>query len=98
MAYLATYKQQPAERLDYDIWFANDPDGSEDWLVNGDIITGLNTEIPEGLNVVSTFFSDRVKLWVSGGTSGVAYKVTLTVTTLAERTKQVELRFRIKDE
>ena len=98
MAYLATYKQQPADRLDYDIWFAHDPDGAEDWLVNSDTLASVDMMQPEGLDVIAMHFPDRVKLWVTGGISGTTYKITLTVHTVAERSKQVELRFRIKDE
>ena len=98
MAFLLTRKQQPAERLDYDIWYANDPDGSEDWLINGDTIVSVIVSAPTGLNVEHLFFNDRVKLWVSEGTSGETYKVTVTVTTVEGRIKQSELRFRIKDE
>lgn len=97
MALLKTYKKQPVENLDYDIWYANDPDGAEDWLSSGDILVSVDIDAPEGLTVISLVFPDRVKLWVSAGTTGSTYKVTLTVTTEQGRIKQDELRFRIKD-
>ena len=98
MALLASYRQQPAERCDYDIWFANDPDGASDWLTSGDYLDSAVVTVPEGLTVEKMVFPDRVKLWVSGGTSGTSYKVTVTAHTVDGRVKQVELRFRIKDE
>lgn len=98
MPLLASYKQQPADRVDYDIWFANDPDGAPDWLPVGDFLDSVEVIYPEGITIVHMLFPDRVKLWVTGGTSGTAYKVTVTAHTVDFRSKQVELRFRIKDE
>lgn len=98
MAVIATYRQQPVERCDYDIWFANDPEGAPDWLVNGDYLVNAEVTAPDGIDISKLVFPDRVKLWVTGGTSGTIYKVTVTVFTVEDRIKQVELRFRIKDE
>ena len=98
MARIASYTQQPADRLDYDIWYANDPDGSPDWLVNGDYIESLDVTVaPVGLTVESLYFPDRVKLWVSTGTAGTTYTVSVTIHTVEGRIKQDELRFRIKE-
>ena len=98
MAYLATKKKQPVENLDYDIWYANDPDGSKDWLINGDYIKLATVEVsPTGLTVEDISFPNRVKLWVSQGTAGTVYKVSVTIHTVEGRIKQDELRFRIKE-
>ena len=105
MTILATYEQQPAERQDYDIYYRNDPDGRPDYLDDGDDLddsAGMTTVsvFPAGLNVsaITIKASDRVKLWISGGTSGVKYKVTLLVHTALGRIKEVEVFFKIKDE
>lgn len=98
MARIASYTQQPSDRLDYDIWYANDPDGSKDWLINGDYIESATVEAsPTGLTVEDISFPDRVKLWVSQGTAGTVYKVSVTIHTVEGRIKQDELRFRIKE-
>ena len=43
------------------------------------------------------FTATTVKLWISGGTHGARYKVTVTVTTTYERVDQSELIFTVKD-
>ena len=98
MAYLATKKKQPAERLDYDIWYANDPAGAEPWLIDSDSITSvtINVSAPE-LEVSPILFADHLKLWVEGGVDGETYKITITIITAGGRTKQDEIRFRVKD-
>lgn len=98
MARIATYTQQPIDRLDYDVWYAKDPDGAPDWLVNGDYIESADIGVdPAGLTVESLYFPDRVKLWVSAGTAGTTYMVSITIHTVEGRIKQDELRFRIKE-
>lgn len=94
---IGKYTQQPADVLDYDIDYA-DPD--DPFLSSGDSISGV-TAVPDivGLTVVGTVIDSgtKVKAFVSGGANGISYKVTVTVTTLLGRTKQDEIRIRIKD-
>ena len=89
---LGTAKQQPSERLLYTVDYAEvltDEDHPEVATV---------TVTPEGLNVDTPFTVDtRVRFWVSGGTSGVSYKVELTVTTADGRILQDEITLRIKE-
>ena len=98
MAIVATYTQQPADKLDYDVYYADAPDGSPDWLGAGDSIESATVEVsPLGLTVTDITGPNRIKLWVSGGTNGTTYKATLTITTTEGRIKQDELKFRIKE-
>ena len=98
MAVLATYTQQPADRLDYDVYYASAPDGTADWLDTGDSIASVTSAVDVvGLTVTHVLTSPRVKLWVSGGVAGVAYKITVTVTTTLGRIKQDEMKIRVKD-
>ena len=97
--------KQPAETLDYDCEFA-------DFLSDGDVLmtNGANPAIPAPLDVVATpsgltlgptwVLADgtTVKQWISGGTDGVKYKITLTVTTGAGRVVQVEFYVTVKDQ
>lgn len=101
---LGRFYKQPAETLDYDINFS-------EFLSDGDtILSAGSPAVPSPLNVVvspsgmtlgPTFViggGKVIKQWLSGGTNGVKYKVTLTVTSNAGRVKQVEFVVRVKDE
>jgi hypothetical protein len=90
---LGTVTQQPAERLDYDIDYAE-----QDFLTAGETISSATAAVtPAGLSVALVNVSTRVKLWVEGGSAGTTYKVTVTATTSDGRIKQDELKVRIKD-
>ena len=98
MAIVATYTQQPADKLDYDVYYADAPDGSPDWLGAGDSITdAVVTVSPVGLTVTDITSANRIKLWASGGTSGTTYKITMTITTTEGRIKQDELRLKVRE-
>lgn len=100
---LGKFIKQPAESLDYDIDFSQ-------FFADGDVLVSTgNPPVPSPLNVTvdpvgltlgPTFVlgDTKVKQWLSGGTNGVRYKVTLTVTSNAGRVKQVEFLIRVKDE
>lgn len=92
MSIVATYSKQPDERLDYDVDYA-------EWIPALDsLLIATVTVSPAGMIVDSPLIlTDVVKLWVSGGTSGVRYKVTLTVTTTLGRIKQDEIIFACKE-
>ena len=89
MAYLASYTQQPADRLDYDIPCD---------LVDGDSLASATVVVtPAGLTVNHVIVGNNVKLWVEGGTDATTYKTEVTMTTTLGRTKQVEVKVKIKD-
>ena len=92
MTVLNTYDKQTADVLDYDIDY-------EDFLSPGDsVFSGVVSVAPAGLTIDPPMVVGKtLKLWVSGGTSGVTYKADITMTTAQGRVKQDELRFRIKD-
>ena len=89
---LATINKQPAERFSYTVSY-------EDALTVGDNVQSATAEVsPSGLVVDNVgVYDPRVKIWVSAGTAGTTYKVTLTVVTADVRTFQDELVFRIKE-
>ena len=89
---LATITKQPAERFSYTVSY-------EDALTTGDNVESATAEVsPSGLVLENVgVYDPRVKLWVSGGTNGTSYKVTLTVGTADGRVFQDELVFRIKE-
>lgn len=90
---LDTYTKQPAEVLDYDIDYT-------DWLETGDTIASKTVTAETGLTVDSSAIwgaSKKVKVWISGGTNGTTYKVTVTIVTVAGCTKEDEFRMKIKE-
>ena len=100
---LASFTKQPADNLDYDIDFSQ-------FLTDGDVLASVgNPAVPNPLSVAispagltqgPTFVTENgltIKQWLSGGTSGVRYKITLTATSNGGRVKQVEFVIRVKD-
>ena len=95
MSILAKFEKQPTDVQDFDIDFT-------EWL------TGMVDEAPgpEGLVVESDpgitinltrLLNGVVKIYTSGGADGVTYKITATVTTLGNRTKQAEIKVKVKE-
>lgn len=89
---LGNFVKQPVEVIDYDIDYS-------EWLTPGDNVQSTAVTVDQnGLNVDSVFVNDpRVKIWLSGGTNGITYKLTVTTVTADGRTKQDEFKVRIKD-
>ena len=95
MTILAKFEKQPADVQDFDIDFT-------EWLA-GMLDTapgpgGLAVVAGEGITIITTVLSNGVaKVWTSGGTDGTAYKVTATLTTEGGRTKQAEIKVKVKE-
>ena len=89
---LGNFNKQPIEVVDYDIDYS-------EWLTPGDNVQSAVVAVaPAGLTVESVFVNDpRVKIWVSGGTDSIRYKLTVTTTTADGRVKQDEFSVRVKD-
>ncbi|MND20856.1 hypothetical protein D3C76_48060 [compost metagenome] len=88
------------DRLDYDLDFSK-------WVSDDDTLTGAEAQAvikssdPDAetdltVDAVSVF-GMLVKLWLSAGTNGASYAVTVTATTSGGRIKQEEFTLRIKD-
>lgn len=96
---LAVFKRAD-DRLDYDVEF-------ERWLSDGDSITSAEAQAkirskddsePTDLLVDSVMvFGTVVKVWLSGGTDGRTYDVTVTASTADGRVKEEKFVIRIKD-
>ena len=84
--------KQPIERFSYTVSY-------EEALTIGDNVESATAVVtPAGLVIDNVGVYDPiVKIWVSGGTNGVSYKVTLTVNTADGRVFQDELTFKIKE-
>jgi hypothetical protein len=89
---LGVVDKQPVEILDYDVDFSR-------WLSNDSISTASAVVTPAGALDVQTLDiePELVKVWLSGGSNGVSYKVEITVDTTGGRRGQVEFRVRVKD-
>lgn len=89
---LGNFTKQPVEVKDYDIDYS-------EWLTAGDNVQSAAVVVaPAGLVVESVFVNDpRVKIWVSGGTDTLQYKLTVTMTSADGRVKQDEFKIRVKD-
>ena len=99
MSVLKKFIKQPVDRLDYDIDYSK-------WLTDPDHLVSTNVVIDQGETpedgdplvleavVVEPTF---IKLWISGGTAGITYKLSCTTTTDKDRVKQDEIKIRVKD-
>jgi hypothetical protein len=86
--------KRPADRLDYDVDFA-------DWLTDDDAIATVD---PASVDADSGAASDEqtntaqaVKVWLAGGTDGKTATVTLKITSALGREKEVCFSVRIRE-
>lgn len=92
MPILAKFEKQPADRQDFDIDFADYLAGLSD--------TGLSAvvEAEPGIDLVlHSLIGNTVKVWLAGGVDGSSYKVSVTLTTVGGRIKQVEFVVKVKE-
>lgn len=89
---LGTFTKQPVEVKDYDLDYS-------EWLVAADTVEAAEVTVePAGLTVGYVFTQDKkIKVWLSAGTNGTVYKLTVTMTTADGRVKQDEFKVKVKD-
>lgn len=92
MKYLEKIYHQPRDRRDYDI-------GLDEWWPDGDPIASVAIFCKpiSGLTLGYAVSGQDLKLWVGPGIEGV-YKATAVVTSAFGRTKDVDVKVRIKEE
>lgn len=80
MAVLGTFTKQPGETLDFDISYATVLAGRSDTIV-----TKATVVSPAGMTVAGSTLTggNLIKVTVTGGTTSVVYKVTITATSNA---------------
>jgi hypothetical protein len=93
------FVKDPQDVLDYDLDYANPIDR---WLSEGDTLNSatatLDVDDTSGLVIDSVGFTDTmVKLWLSAGTDGETALIHVLVTTAGSRTKEVDVRVRIRE-
>ena len=97
---LEKFEKQPRDVKDYDInysdWLASASDAISA-VISVDVVCQTEPSdtslLCDGTDLATTF----IKLWMSGGTDGYAYKVTVLVSTVGGRVDESELIFIIKD-
>jgi hypothetical protein len=95
MSILAKFEKQPADVQDFDIDFTEWLTGMSDTAPGP---TGVTVVTETGLTIDLVVLTNGVvKVWTSGGTDGVTYKITATLTTVGGRTKQAEIRVKVKE-
>jgi hypothetical protein len=89
---LGKFIKQPGEILDYDVDFS-------EWFENRTDTPASHTATAEtGITIVSSQLSGSVvKVILSGGTDGEAYKVTVRLTTSAGLVKEVDFQVKLKE-
>lgn len=82
----------PADVLDYDFDFSR-------WMPTGDRISHASADLAESsASVTDVEFSDtNARVWLSGGLPGDAGTLTLLITTIEGRTKEVTAQLRIRE-
>lgn len=83
--------KNPADVLDYDVRFYR-------WLSEGDTVSEATATITGDSAVIDEVevAEQTVKVWISGGTVGETYHVTVTATTQQGRVKEVCFDLKIK--
>lgn len=91
MSIIAKITQQPNDRLTYDIDFG-------EWIPSGDVVTTAVVSVdPVGLTASYALQHPIVRLWLSDGTNGSTYKVTILASTAEGRQKEVEVQVKIRE-
>lgn len=90
---VGSFTKQPGEKISNSVLYTDALDVG-DYL---DTVVSCVAE-PSGLTVLAALSSnDRVRVWYEGGTSGVTYKVTLTVTTNQGERFEDEITCKVKE-
>jgi hypothetical protein len=92
MSILGKFNKQPIEVQDYDIDFTSYLEGFND------VALSHVAAAEAGLEILGSSRSEGVvKVFVSGGTDGVSYKVSVTVTTQGGRVKQGDILIKVRE-
>jgi hypothetical protein len=85
-------------------WPAKDPDADKDydldwsdWLLNEDVITESEFDVPEGLTKGNTLFTNSMTtVWLGGGAEGETYTVVNRIRTEAGRREVQSVKLKIQ--
>ena len=100
MPMLGSVTKQPSETELYSIDYSNDLDSVNTFVILGTAVVDLEGSL-EGLPIIDTALIDptaqQVKLFVSGGTAGSIYKITVRIQTDTGRILEDDFKLKIKD-
>lgn len=108
MGLLGTYQKQPAEVVDYDVDYSDylpvsdliDTEADGYTPRSATVLISSTTEAVPALErgVIKVIDSGKtLKVWLFGGTDGGIYKVTVRITSIGGRVKEVEFKVRVRD-
>lgn len=87
-----TFRKDPGEELDYPVDWSNR-------LETGEAITASTWTVPTGITELSKSFTGTIAtIWLSGGTHGVAYRVTNKIETSQSRKREWSILIKVGDE
>ena len=97
------FEKQPGDTEDYDLDFA-DYFTDENGVATADTVLSASAIADAGITLGDTVIdaaNKKVKQWVSGGTTGTTYKITVTMTSTligtVSRVKEVEFKVKVKE-
>ena len=100
MPLLGSATKQPSEIECYAVSYANDLDPTDNITVLAINVVSLDDSL-DGLPVIQSYVADsatqQVKMFISDGTAGVIYKVTVRVQTDTGRILEDEFKLKIKE-
>jgi hypothetical protein len=85
--------KQSQDKLDYDTDYSL-------WLPDGDVIqlAEVSSDAPTDLVIDAIQWTEQVvKVWLTGGTNGLSYKITIKAYTSGGRIKETEFKLRVRD-
>jgi hypothetical protein len=99
-----SFIKDTTEDLDYEFDFAAYTNGvsgaTSNYLQSGETITSFDVDAEDGITVGDSLLTKSdtcVKVWLSGGTLGALYAVTVTVTTSDARTAERTIYVRLEN-
>ena len=100
MPLLGTTTKQPRETEKYAIYYGNDLDVPDSFVIQEISVVALD-ESTEGLPVIESYVADlegqKTIMFISGGTAGSIYKITVRISTDSGRILEDEFKLKIKD-
>ena len=101
MPLLGTATKQPREIEKYAIYYGDTIDPTDTFEIDDISIVSLDKSEITGLPVIDSYVADlinrKVIMFISGGTAGSIYKVTVLIMTDSGRKLEDEFKLKVKD-
>ena len=101
MPLLGTATKQPREIEKYAIYYGDAIDPTDTFEIDDISIVSLDKSEITGLPVIDSYVADlinrKVIMFISGGTAGSIYKVTVLIMTDSGRKLEDEFKLKVKD-